>query len=381
MGDNWVGPEDNYPFGDATCILNPYAVECLTIDKYNWFGVLNKAEINGQINFDSESFASDLDNILSSSGPSSANVFGGFENGVLNIRGFTSNTINFTLTDDDCIQMEVASDSNECDSCPIYADFALSSSYAESASYAENTNSASYAGNADCANEVKVGEQVYDLNNSPKGVFSIPNDGTCTPISASDDFFIKSINGGGFDGNNTQEFTFASSSTHAVTYQTPIRITSGSSSSTNAGYIQTLKYNTTVLYNPSQAGNHNIITLKAPYATGIGSENTGPVSSSFVYCRVHHSAQALNVQRVQAVTTTFAWYRPGSDTVVSPNFIDSSTVEDVRIPSNQLIFNPGSITGSWDPNGNLVISLYHYNVANVTHYFDYELMGSRFFQT
>ena len=68
-------------------------------------------------------------------------------------------------------------------------------------------------------------------------------------------------------------------------------------------------------------------------------------------------------------------------TQVDVNIIDSSTVEDVRIPSNQLIFNPGSITGSWDQNGDLVISLYHYNVANVTHYFDYELMGSRFTST
>ena len=98
-------------------------------------------------------------------------------------------------------------------------------------------------------------------------------------------------------GNNTQEFTFASPSTHAVTHQIPIRITSGSTTSANAGYIQTLKYNTTILYNPDQAGNHDIITLKAPYSTGINNYTTGPVSSSFVYCRVHHVAQALDVSK------------------------------------------------------------------------------------
>jgi len=79
-----------------------------TLSQYGWNGVFNKNnQPSGALNFTDVEFANDINGILDASGGlSEANVVSSYTNGVLTIRGFQSSTIDFSITDDDCILME-----------------------------------------------------------------------------------------------------------------------------------------------------------------------------------------------------------------------------------------------------------------------------------
>ena len=85
------------------------------------------------------------------------------------------------------------------------------------------------------------------------------------------------------------------------------------------------------------------------------------------------STYTNNNIRYQNATHYFRWYQGYDDTVAG--VLTCDTVENNRYPSNQLIYNPGSVTGSFDAEGNLVISAYHYNVGKTIHTFEFKFIG------
>ena len=83
---------------------NPYFSNSKGLSPYNWYGIYNKrTNSSGNLNFTSAEFASDINDVLDDSGLSEANVVSSYIDGVLTIRGFQSNTIDFSITDEDCI--------------------------------------------------------------------------------------------------------------------------------------------------------------------------------------------------------------------------------------------------------------------------------------
>ncbi|MBB00034.1 MAG: hypothetical protein CMN34_03805, partial [Saprospirales bacterium] len=95
-------------FGNnVTSINNPYENHNLKNHGYN--GVYDKQEANGVLDFDSEELGEDLNSILQPvQQESMANVVKHFnDEGELFIKGFISETIRFTETDEDCIRMEL----------------------------------------------------------------------------------------------------------------------------------------------------------------------------------------------------------------------------------------------------------------------------------
>lgn len=228
-----------------------------------------------------------------------------------------------------------------------------------------------------CVEEVKVGSLGYDTTKF-KGVFTSQSDSSCTNISASEDFYFEGVAGGGFDGANTSNFTISSSHTHAVNSHVPLRIVSssveGSAVSNNSGYIQTLRYNADHFINPGE-GALDIITIKAPYDSGVGSV-IGAVSKSFTSCEIHHYARTLseNDQRYQFCTYYISWfYNQVNNEALNEA---TTTIEHTRYPSYRIIFNPGTVSSSFDSNGDLIVNLYHYDTGDTIHHFDYKLVGS-----
>ena len=93
-------------------VTNPYysatPANNKTLSQYGWNGIFNKNnQPSGALNFTDVEFANDINSILDASGGlSEANVVSSYTNGVLTIRGFQSSTIDFSITDGDCILME-----------------------------------------------------------------------------------------------------------------------------------------------------------------------------------------------------------------------------------------------------------------------------------
>ena len=142
LGDNWPGKSDTthqsqgtQPLStptsfitedsrgpkvfanEVTDINNPYVSDRdYSLANYNYSGVYNKKEVNGELDFNSVDLGNDINGILQPVVQESmANVvsyFGVDPNdaatyGKLKIRGFVSNSITFEYTDDDCISMEI----------------------------------------------------------------------------------------------------------------------------------------------------------------------------------------------------------------------------------------------------------------------------------
>ena len=92
----------------VTNVYKPSGGTNITLSQYGWNGIYNKTtNSTGQLGFTSTEFATDINGILGASGGlSEANVVSSYTNGVLTIRGFQSSTIDFSITDEDCILME-----------------------------------------------------------------------------------------------------------------------------------------------------------------------------------------------------------------------------------------------------------------------------------
>jgi len=116
----------------------------------------------------------------------------------------------------------------------------------------------------------------------------------------------------------------------------------------------------------------DFITISVPSYKGSGSfegasANDG-ISGSYNYVKLEHMATSKFNTRTQQCTHHFTWYRDSSNNAQD---LRVTSVENVRSPVNELIIDPRKTTGSWDSDGNLVVSLYHYNVDYAQHIFKY----------
>ena len=98
-------------FGSLTVADNPYTSNNVDLNGYGWTGVYSKQEVAGVLDFDGPEFANDINSILDPSGgaagTSTINVIESYSGQTLTVRGFTSQTIDFTLNPAGCIEMEV----------------------------------------------------------------------------------------------------------------------------------------------------------------------------------------------------------------------------------------------------------------------------------
>tara|TARA_R110002153_G_scaffold49710_8_gene140134 strand:+ start:917 stop:1627 length:711 start_codon:yes stop_codon:yes gene_type:complete len=118
-------------------------------------------------------------------------------------------------------------------------------------------------------------------------------------------------------------------------------------------------------------GQQDIATIAIPGVSSL----TG--SAAFInYIKVIHVATdktsgATNSARSQVMTSHITWCSPNS----GPSYgLEISTTEEVKSPLNQVIIDPTRTTGTFDANGNIVLSIYHYDVENANHRFKYFLM-------
>ena len=115
--------------------------------------------------------------------------------------------------------------------------------------------------------------------------------------------------------------------------------------------------------NSSAASQVNLTTLKIP---GVSS-----ISASFNYIKIMHMATDESDSRTQVMTTHAAWQRNGSGVVSGLEF---SNTEEVKTPLNEVIIDPTRTTGTFDVDGNLILSVFHYNVNGAIHKLRYTVM-------
>ena len=107
---------------NVTSINNPY--ENTNLKNHNYNGIYDKREVDGVLDFNAVELGEDLNSILQPvQQESMANVVKHFnDEGELFIKGFISETIRFTETDEDCIRMEVKNSSSEDEDRPSNSD-------------------------------------------------------------------------------------------------------------------------------------------------------------------------------------------------------------------------------------------------------------------
>ena len=95
------------------------------------------------------------------------------------------------------------------------------------------------------------------------------------------------------------------------------------------------------------------------------------ISASFNYIKIMHMATDESDSRTQVMTAHAAWQRNSSGVVSGLEF---SNTEEVKTPLNEVIIDPTRTTGTFDVDGNLILSVFHYNVDNAIHKLRYTVM-------
>lgn len=97
-------------------------------------------------------------------------------------------------------------------------------------------------------------------------------------------------------------------------------------------------------------------------------DTTTGLSASYGYLRAEFYAKSGTGgnTRIQAARSVFVWESGSGDNLIA------TTVEDVRTDAAVTLFDINSVTGSWDANGNLVMSLQQYTQGTGTNV-DYKL--------
>jgi len=110
LGPNFAGGGYTPFFNGAA--TNPYATNSADLTAYNYSGIFTRQSTGGNptntITFTAAEFASDINSILQGSDTTSQiNVVQSYTNNILTVAGFTSQTIDYSLTPEGCISMEV----------------------------------------------------------------------------------------------------------------------------------------------------------------------------------------------------------------------------------------------------------------------------------
>jgi hypothetical protein len=159
-------------------------------------------------------------------------------------------------------------------------------------------------------------------------------------------------------GNHTatEDLTMSTFSVQGAT-----NITASGTVESNVFEIKSGSYSTYEHFHHVNVGNINVgnmtlTTLKIP---GVSS-----ISENFHYMKITHVATDASDSRTQVMTTHAAWQRNSANEVSN---LKMTSTEEIKSPLNEVIIDPSRTTGSFDSNGNLNLSVYHYNVDNAFH--------------
>ncbi len=217
-------------------------------------------------------------------------------------------------------------------------------------------------------------------------LFSQGDDG-CQPLFGEVTFRQDYNSNGGYNGSPQKEFFFGGdgSTRHADSValgDLQLRIQSASDAPTIfsghrvASYEGIVSSGARTINSEGQISLYTIQTPHRAFKDINGSDSFDePLSSSFNYIQIKHAASILNDtnERHQASTTTIMWARNSSN--IADDVI-INTVEDLRYPGEKIIYDPTSFRGEWSIEGNLQISVFHYDIDdNVRHTARFTTMG------
>jgi len=268
----------------------------------------------------------------------------------------------------------------------------------------DNTNKEFVLGDGGgSANEIEVGplsddSSTLNIGDFQLGMFSRTNDNSSTTVSGSSGVAIIGI--GSIGGDIRQnEFRISGSANGGVddikTFGVgmPLRIQGFQESGEVTNY-EFEKYSTVPNYlehvqivrpgsiSAGQDSTFMTISLNdvgnyigsGSYEYSLTGVGRPVVSSSYNYIKVEHLAYKIGTTaRTQKCTHHFAWQRNAS-TPFSAADLRASSIEDVRSPEGRAIIDPFRTTGSFNSNGDFVLSVYLYNVDYAQHVVKYTLM-------
>lgn len=293
-----------------------------------------------------------------------------YTGGRFEIRGIVNNGI----SGETVFQVNILMSSDDGDATPVQND-------AATITFKGTSNSGDSGG----SNDVGEVTGLTAAGNEQLGVFSQTNDGTETIISASSGFTYKTLANASDDALEKGEFRFQTGSDTndlvAVSTTLPFRLQATHSIQQAAGYPEsmypTVGFSYDMMY-VTRSGNigvgqHDFMTITIPNYIGSGSyifdddnsTNIG-ISGSCNALKIEHVATDGYAERTQYCTHFFAWNR--DDSGHAQNLVCNST-ENVRVPNSEVIIDPRRTTGSWDSNGNLVLSLYCFTPNTAQHNF------------
>lgn len=176
---------------------------------------------------------------------------------------------------------------------------------------------------------------------------------------------ITQVNAGDNLGNHTatENLNMATFSVQGATH-----VTASGTVEANVLEIKSGSYSTFEHFQSINVGNisTNQQTLTTLIIPGVSS-----ISASFNYIKIMHMATDESDSRTQVMTAHAAWQRNSSGVVSGLEF---SNTEEVKTPLNEVIIDPTRTTGTFDVDGNLILSVFHYNVDNAIHKLRYTVM-------
>jgi hypothetical protein len=176
---------------------------------------------------------------------------------------------------------------------------------------------------------------------------------------------ITQVNAGDNLGNHTatENLNMATFSVQGATHVTASGTVEANVLEIKSGSYSTFEHFQHIDVGDINVGQQTLTTLRIP---GVSS-----ISASFNYIKIMHMATDESDSRTQVMTAHAAWQRNSSGVVSGLEF---SNTEEVKTPLNEVIIDPTRTTGTFDVDGNLILSVFHYNVDNAIHKLRYTVM-------
>jgi hypothetical protein len=196
------------------------------------------------------------------------------------------------------------------------------------------------------------------------GTFAKSNDGTAVTLSGSDFTYHR------VDTSDTQsEFRFLSSSdTIATAHFHPTRL-ENTENVTNISPISSYEYVQNFTRTAESAATIDLISIQTPLVDheGVLGETRG-ITGSFSIVKIEHTAYVTGSSpRVQFMTHHLAWSKDGSNIASG---LRNVTTETARIPFDEAIIDPRSVTASFNTDGSIQLECFHFALS-ASHNFRY----------
>lgn len=191
-------------------------------------------------------------------------------------------------------------------------------------------------------------------------VLSQTNDGTASELSGSSDVVLSSYNINS-NGRKATEFRINSSSANvALASYVPIRLHHSDNGTENQ--MDSYEYVAYREYTPSAAGTLDLVDISIP-AYNYGGVDPA-IRSAYNAVKIEHSVVNETNRITQYLTVTMAWLEDSGNNFIG---LQTTTIENNRVPNNKVIIDPRQCTGSFaSATSNLTYNVYHYNVSGVS---------------